>query len=256
MVDVVDTRGYIAAIAHELRDGDRLHVGANQVDVALAAHLARRLWAPRLRCNVAGCWALRDPRDTALLGRNSYERDLVADRRSTFWQARVFDDLWRTPIVFAGGLQVDGHGNANLIGVRDGERLLVRGPGSAGLPTLTTFAPRFYLICPVHEPRFLVSEVSAISVVGDPARRAQLGLDPNALTAVITPLARFEPSPDGLVLTEVAAGGSVEEVALRTSFEVREGEAVRQRPTVTNEEAEVLDELMAAAERNAIEPGF
>ena len=251
----VDTRGYIAAIARELHDGERLHVGANQVDVALAAHLARRLWAPDLRCNIAGCWALRDARDTTLLGRSSYERDLVADRRSTFWQARVFDDLWRTSIVFAGGLQVDGHGNANLIGVRDGERLLVRGPGSAGLPTLTTFAPRFYMICPVHEPRFLVPEVSAVSVVGDPATREQLGLDPNALTAVITPIARFEPSPGGLVLTEVADGSSVEEVATKTGFEVRAGEAVGQRAPLTPAEADVLDELMAAADRNAAERG-
>ena len=97
MAAAVDTRGFIASIARELHDGERLHVGANQVDVAIAAHLARRLWAPRLRCNIAGCWALRDPRDTTLLGRNAYERDLVADRRSTFWQARVFDDQWRAP---------------------------------------------------------------------------------------------------------------------------------------------------------------
>jgi glutaconate CoA-transferase, subunit B len=249
-----DTRGYIAAIARELHDGERLHVGANQVDVAVAAHLARRLWAPRLRCNIAGCWALGDERDTTLLGRNAYERDLVAGRRSTFWQARVFDDLWRAPIVFAGGLQVDGHGNANLIGVHDGERLIVRGPGSAGLPTLTTFATRFYMICPVHEPRFLVPEVSAVSVVGDPAKRRQLGLDPHALRAVITPLARFEPSPDGLVLTQIVAGASVDDVASHTGFKLREGDAVREREAVTAEEADVLEALLAAAERNAAEP--
>jgi acyl CoA:acetate/3-ketoacid CoA transferase beta subunit len=254
MAAPVDTRGFIASIARELHDGDRLHVGANQVDVAVAAHLARRLWAPRLRCNIAGCWALRDARDTTLLGRNAYERDLVADRRSTFWQARVFDDLWRAPIVFAGGLQVDRHGNANLIGVRRGERLVVRGPGSAGLPTLTTFATRFYMICPVHEPRFLVPEVSAVSVVGDPATRAELGLDPNALTAVITPLARFEPSPAGLVLTEVAPGVSVEEVAARTGFEIQASTAVAQRREVSATEAEILDELLAAADRNAAGP--
>jgi acyl CoA:acetate/3-ketoacid CoA transferase beta subunit len=254
MAPAADTRGYIAAIARELHDGERLHVGANQVDVAVAAHLARRLWAPRLRSNIAGCWALGDERDTTLLGRSSYERDLVAGRRSTFWQARVFDDLLRAPIVFAGGLQVDGRGNANLIGVRDGERLVVRGPGSAGLPTLTTFASRFYLICPVHEPRFLVPEVSAVSVVGDPVKRAQLGLDPKALTAVITPLARFEPSAAGLVLTEIVAGMTPDELASRTGFELRHEGTIRERPRVTAEEAQILDGLLAAADRNAAEP--
>jgi acyl CoA:acetate/3-ketoacid CoA transferase beta subunit len=251
MATTSGTRAYIAAIAHELHDGERLHVGANQVDVAAAAHLARRLWAPRLRCNIAGCWAMRGPLDTALLGRNSYERDLVADRRATFWQARVFDDLRRTAIVFAGGLQVDGRGNANLIGIRDGDRLVVRGPGSAGLPTLTTFAPRFYMICPSHEPRFLVPAVSAVSVVGDPAARERVGLDPNALTAVITPLARFEPSPDGLVLTETAPGVGIDEVASRTGFELCVARDVRERPAVTAQEAELLDEILAAADRNA-----
>ena len=168
-------------------------------------------------------------------------------RRSNFWQARVFDDLLRAPIVFAGGLQVDRRGNANLIGVRKGGRLVVRGPGSAGLPTLTTFAPRFYIICPVHEPRFLVEEVSEVSVLGDPPARAQVGLEPAALRAVITPLARFEPSPEGLVLTELAAGTDRDQVAAKTGFEIVEGPTVSERTPLSAAEREVIDELQRAA---------
>ncbi len=242
---------YIAAIARELREGERVHVGANQNDVAIAVHLARRLWAPHLMSNIAGSWAQADPSDTTLLGRSAYENETVAARRSNFWQARVFEDLLRAPIVFAGGLQVDRRGNANLIAVRQGDRMLVRGPGSAGLPTLTTFAPRFYIICPVHEPRFLVEEVSEVSVLGDPEARADVGLDPTALRAVITPLARFEPSPGGLVLTELAAGTGRDQVAAQTGFEVVPGPDVRERTALSSAEQETVDELKGAAQAHA-----
>lgn len=246
-------RTYIAAIARELADGERVHVGANQNHVALAVQLARRLWAPRLKSNIAGCWVQGDPSDTTVLGRSSYENATVMARQSNFWQARVFEDLLRAPIVFAGGLQVDSHGNANLIGVRQNGRFVVRGPGSAGLPTLTTFAPRFYIICPVHEPRFLVPEVSEISVLGDPRARAGVGLDPDALRAVITPLARFEPSPQGLALTELADGIDLNDVVVNTGFDVVAAPDVARRSPLSAAEAAILNDLRTAAAANAAE---
>jgi acyl CoA:acetate/3-ketoacid CoA transferase beta subunit len=247
MADDLRYRTYIAAIARELRDGERVHVGANQNDVAVAVQLARRLWAPRLMANIAGSWVQSDPADTALLGRSAYENVTVMTRRSNFSQARVFDDLLRAPIVFAGGLQVDRRGNANLIGVRQRGRLVVRGPGSAGLPTLTSFAPRFYIVCPLHEPRVLVDEVSEVSVLGDPEGRARVGLDPAALRAVITPLARFEPSSAGLVLTELAAGVDLDQVAASTGFEIVASPSVSERTPLSALELKAIDELQRAA---------
>lgn len=241
---------FIAAMARELSDGEQLHVGANQVDVALAAQLARRLWAPRLRMNAAGCWLLGLEADLATLGCCSYETSLVSRRSANFWQARVFDDLWRAPIVFAGGLQVDSRGNANLIGIPDGGGWTLRGPGSAGLSTLTTFAPRFYAIVPQHDPRCLVERVAAVSVVGDPAERERLGMEPHALRAVITPLARFEPGPGGLVLSELAPGWSAAAVAERTGFRLREADEVRVRPELTDAERDAIAELRAIVKRN------
>ncbi len=241
---------FIAAIARELKAGEQLHVGANQTDVALAAHLARRLWAPGLRMNAGGSWLLGLDSDLDVLGRSSYEPLLVEERASSFWQARAFDDLLRAPIVFAGGLQVDSRGNANLAGIRDGDGWSLRGPGSAGLPTLTTFAKRFYLVIPDHQPRFLVDRVSAISVVGDPDARRDLGLDPAALRAVITPLARFEPTPDGLLLTELSPGVEESTVSDMTGFEIRAGAELRRRPGLSPDEREGLAELRARATRN------
>jgi len=242
----------IAAIARELVDGDRLHVGANQIHVAVAAQLARRLWAPHLLMNVAGNWLLGLERDLEIVGRCAYETEVVDARSATFWQARVFDDLRRAPIVFGGGLQIDARGNANLIGIRrnGGTGWRLRGPGSAGLPTLTTFAPRFYLVALQHDRRSLVDAVSDISVLGDPVERERLGLHPFALRAVLTPLARFEPTRQGLELTELSEGVDRDEVAERTGFEVHAARQVRTRPGLTDDERAVLAEVREAVERN------
>jgi glutaconate CoA-transferase subunit B len=241
---------FIAAMARELRDGDRLFVGANQNDVALAAHLARRLWAPTLKFWASGMAYLDASQDLLRVGRSTLDPVLVAGRDSTFWQAHAFDDALRAPLVFAGGLQVDSRGNANLAGIRDGERWTLRGPGSAGLPSLTALAERFFIMIPVHDPRFLVPQCSLLSVLGDPVARAAVGLAPDALVAVLTPLARFEPSADGLVLTEIAPGTTVAEVAERTGWPIPADMNAKERPPLSADEAETLAQLRAASDRN------
>lgn len=244
-----ESDGYIVTLAREIEDGTRLHVGANQPDVALAALLARRLWAPRLMAVIATDYVLQHRSSDVQLGRRCYDPRLVAERHATFHQSAAFDDLRRAPMMFAGGLQVDARGNANLIGTRNQGRYSLRGPGSAGLPTMTTMAARFVIACPRHRPATLVPRVDAISVLGDPAARRRSGLDPGSLAAVITPLARFEPSEEGLVLTELAVDAELAEVERQTGFEIRvEGEPARRAP-VGEEEAALLDELRGAARR-------
>lgn len=234
---------FIAALARELHNDDRLFVGANQIDVALAAFLARRLWAPRLKFWASSMAHIDASQDDMRVGRGTLDPVLVTGRDSTFWQAHAFDDALRAPLVFAGGLQVDGRGNANLAGIHDGASWRLRGPGSAGLPSLTALAERFFIMVPVHDPRVLVPECSRISVVGHPRRRAELGLTANALEAVLTPLARFEPSDEGLVLTETAPGVGVDDVVAHTGFEVRVADHVGTRTPLTEEERTGLHRL-------------
>lgn len=240
---------FIAAMARELRDGDRLFVGANQSAVALAAHLARRLWAPGLKFWANSTAHLDPAQDLLRVGRTTLDPVLLRGRDSTFWQAHAFDDALRAPVVFAGGLQVDARGNANLEGIRRDGGWKLRGPGSAGLPSLTALAERFFIMVPAHDPRILVEECSALSVLGDPPAREALGMKRDALVAVITPLARFEPSDDGLVLTELVEGLSVEDAQERTGFALRAGD-VRTRSDLTDDEARTLAELRTASERN------
>ncbi len=241
---------FIAAMAREIRDGDRVFVGTNQNDVALAAYLARRLWAPRLMFWANSTAHLDATQDLLRVGRSTLDPVLVSGRDSTFWQAHAFDDALRAPVVFAGGLQVDARGNANLAGIRDGDGWKLRGPGSAGLPSLTALAERFFIMVPAHDPRVLVEECSALSVIGDPVARDAVGLKRDALVAVITPLARFEPSDDGLVLTEIVPGMTLAELQERTGFAVSAAPQVTERPAVTQDEASTLAELRAASDKN------
>lgn len=242
---------YIAALAREMHDGERIFAGANQVDVSLAAYVARRLWAPCLKLWANGMAQLDVTQDQLRVGRASYEGVLVAGRDATFWQARAFDDALRAPVVFAGGLQVDARGNTNLAGIPgpDGGWRL-RGPGSAGLSSLTALADRFYIGVPVHDRRSMVERCAVLSVLGDPTARAAIGLKADALVAVITPLARFEPSDDGLVLTEIAPGLTTADVAAQTGFEIRPAPSVRERSRLTAAEGATITTLTAAATGN------
>ena len=241
---------FVAALGREMRDGDRVFVGANQLDVALACFLARRLWAPRLKFWAGVTAQLDRSQDSLRVGRRGDDNVLVAGRDSTFWQAHAFDDALRAPVVFAGGLQVDSRGNANLAGIRSADGWKLRGPGSAGLPSLTGLAERFFISVATHDSRALVEECSALSVVGDPVAREAAGMKRDALVAVITPLARFEPSDDGLVLTELAPGMTRDDVVERTGFALRAAGELRERTALTDEEAAALADLRAAAERN------
>jgi len=242
---------YLAALAREMRDEERVFAGAHQQDVVTAAYLARRLWAPRLKLWANGMPQLDPALDALRAGRGTYDGTLVAGRDTTFWQARAFDDALRAPVVFAGGLQVDSRGNTNLAGLPAGDGgWKLRGPGSAGLSSLTALATRFFIGVPVHDQRVLVERCAALSVLGDPVAREAAGLQRDALVAVITPLARFEPSDEGLVLTELAAGITVAALATRTGFTIRQADTVRERAPLSTEETEALAALEAASARN------
>lgn len=239
---------FVVALARELEDDQVLHVGASQEDVWLAAKLARALWAPNLRV-IAGCSYMLGAAASGPVPR-TYERDLIAARAATFSQSRVFDDQKRPRVSFAGGLQVDSRGNANLIGIYDDDgELLVRGPGSGGLPVLTAHTPKFFVAVADHSPRVLVERVSRISVLGDPEARVAAGLPADSLHAVITPLARFRPGPEGLVVDQLAADASLEEVAERTGFPLRVAEEVTTRPPLEETETEVLERLSPSTVR-------
>ena len=229
---------YLAALAREIRDVDYVHVGAQQGDVWIAVKLARALWAPRVRVVASGAFLLDAAAPTGQEIPRTYARDVIAARATSFHQSRVFDDLRRGRMTFAGGIEVDCRGNGNLVGIYEDGKLKVRGPGSGGVPTLTSHTDRFFIAVRHHSARVLVEQVSRISVLGDPVDRAAAGVPAHALRAVITPLARFETSEAGLQLTEIAPETTVEQIQARTGFRIQVHPELRTRPSLREPERE------------------
>jgi acyl CoA:acetate/3-ketoacid CoA transferase beta subunit len=231
---------FIAAIARNLADGDYVHLGASQPQLWKAVRMARMLWAPRLQIASAGQFVL-DP-DTGPEPGLTYGPAAVPHRQATMNQSTIFNDLRRSRVTLAGCLQVDRHGNGNLAEVRASSGRIIRGPGYAGLPTLTTHSEKFFLLVAEHSPRCLVEKADKISVLGNPRQRARLGL-PDGLRQVITPLASFTLVNGGLCVQEVEPG--TDELALQqcTGFPIAFTADARDRPRLSREERKVLSAL-------------
>jgi acyl CoA:acetate/3-ketoacid CoA transferase beta subunit len=231
---------FIAAIARSLADGDYVHLGASQPQLWKAVQLARMLWAPRLQIAAAGQFVL-DP-VTAPESVLTYDPAAMPGRQATMNQSTIFNDLRRSRVTFAGCLQVDRYGNGNLAEVRTTSGRVVRGPGYAGLPTLTTHSEKFFLLVTEHSSRRLVEKVDRISVLGNSLQRARLGL-PGGLRQVITPLASFALVNDALHVQEVLPGAEEETLQQCTGFPIVFTADARERPRLSPEERTALSVL-------------
>src|SRR6478752_2593704 len=111
-----------AFLADDLQDGELLVVGAAMPVAEVAVRLAHFTHGPNMELNFIGARmnvAHLDSLPTPEFG----------------WDRRVF---------LIGGVQVDPHGNTNLIGVGpDHAHLRFRGPGSVGTSTLSTLVGRY-----------------------------------------------------------------------------------------------------------------
>jgi glutaconate CoA-transferase subunit B len=141
---------------------------------------------------------------------------------------------------FAGGLQVDGDGNTNLIGLKgDGHRFGFRGPGSIGIPDIVTVATP-YIFVTHHDRRTLVPKVDYISMLGPNGWRANKypGHGPKW---IITPRAIFTFGRDGRAqLSGTFVGTSVKWVQENTGFSFDLDPALSEVPEPTSEELHVL----------------
>jgi glutaconate CoA-transferase subunit B len=119
---------------------------------------------------------------------------------------------------FAGGIQVDGWGNVNMIGLKgDGATFSFRGPGSIGITDIVTVATP-YVFVTRHEPRTLVEKVDYISMHGPNGWRENKfpGHGPKW---IITPRALFTFNGDGRAqLSGVFAGTTQSWVRDNTGF--------------------------------------
>ncbi len=230
-----------AVMSRELRDGEVVVMGAVPALPMAACRLARATHAPNLEFIVGGSGTVSPEPDRLPLG--SCGGDLapaattlpLPDVVLLEGRGDAFD------VFCAGGLQIDAHGNCNLICVGEWERPKLRGPGTVGLPFLPN-TKRSILYTQSHTPRTFVERVDFVSGPGHPT-----GADEDrpyrkeGPSLVVTPLATLDFDDSGRMrLRSVHPGVAPQDVYAATGFELAPGPEPTTTPPPTDEELAVL----------------
>lgn len=238
-------------LARDLRDGEQLQVGIGLPVPEAAVRLAHLLHGPNMELIFLGARMNVAHLEHIPLPAFGWDNRIVRWAESFSDRGHRFDRTsdWGRRVFFIGGIQVDPHGNTNLIGVgSDYRKLDFRGPGSVGTPTLTTHVGRYHIVLNSHTRRTFVPRCDFISTVGwgqgGADARSKLALPGGGPQYCVTPLAvmDFTPEEKRLRLVHVHPGHSVREVRANTGFELVVPDAVTETPLPTATELAVLRE--------------
>jgi glutaconate CoA-transferase, subunit B len=249
------------ALARDIVDGERIISGAHTEISFAAAMLAQKMHAPNIKLQLGGTCFLVNVADLDVrLPKTSTDyrilrwAEIAYDHMETFMYfgapgGRAYYQGGRPSTnkyfvgdkFFAGGIQVDGEGNANMIGLKgEGDRpFKFRGPGSVGIPDIVTVATP-YIFVTHHDRRTLVPKVDYISMHGPNGWRANKypGHGPKW---IITPRAIFTFGADGRAqLSGAFAGTSADWVQENTGFSFKRDPELAEVREPTEEELAVL----------------
>jgi glutaconate CoA-transferase, subunit B len=248
-------------LARDIIDGERIISGAHTEISFAAAMLAQKMHAPNVKLQLGGTCFLVNVVDLPVrLPKTSTDyrmlrwAEIAYDHMETFMYfgapgGRAYYTGKRPPTnkyfvgdkFFAGGIQVDGDGNANMIGLRGegGRRFAFRGPGSIGITDIVTVATP-YIFVTHHDRRTLVPKVDYISMPGPNGWRAN-NYPGHGPKWIITPRAIFTFDSNGRAqLSGTFAGTSVAWVRENTGFAFDLDPDFAEVPEPTVEELEVL----------------
>jgi glutaconate CoA-transferase subunit B len=244
------SRGELLAcfVAAQIENGDRVFVGANLPVPRAGNLLAHLTHGPDVK--VAIGLVTTNLLDEPVLEPFKFSTDY---RMSRFAESVVIhNDIFDAPrqvsdLFFVGGIQIDRYGNTNLIGLRDGERMSFRGPGTLGTASMAYYAKRYYIYAPSHERRVFCERCDYISVFGNGDggdHRARLGLDRfnDGPAAVITPLAimDFDTPDKRMRVRTLHPGVEPDEVREATGFDLDIPDGTPRTPEPTPAQLELL----------------
>lgn len=236
-------------LARDLRDGEHLQVGVALPVVDAAVRLAHLLHGPNMELIFFGARMNVHALEHLPLPAFGWDHRVVRWAESYSDRGHRFDQVkdWGRRVFFVGGIQVDLHGNINLIGIGDDfKRLRFRGPGSVGTPTLTTHVGRYYIVLNQHSPRTLVTHCDYVSAVGwadgGADARRKLGLPGGGPKYCVTPLCVMDFSEEDkhMRLHSLHPGVTLEEVSACTGFRLRLPENVPTTVPPSREELHAL----------------
>jgi glutaconate CoA-transferase subunit B len=234
-------------LSRDLNDGERVGVGANFPIPRAAVLLAHLSHCPNLRMGMGSFMA----------NLMNVERVTTSRYFSDFRPVRWAESALNMPLdlmgfhtldaFFISGIQIDSHGNSNLIGIPgEGGKFQFRGPGSIGTTTLAAVAGRYYIVTDHHTPRVFVERCSIISALGfgdgSPGLREKLKLPGKGPKYCITPLCVFDFAPDTnrMRLHSLHPGVTLDQVMENTSFQPEVPDELPATEPPTARELEIL----------------
>jgi glutaconate CoA-transferase subunit B len=196
----------VVAMAEHLREGETVVFGAVSLLPLAAARLAQLTHAPNLTI-LGGVGGAVNPLAEPLLPSSGDYGNLVAEAVLSFHELLLLQAGGRYDVFFAGGMQIDAHGNANLLGTAQ-----VRGPGAAGGP-LAAQVGRTILYTSNHDRRTFVPQVDHVTLPG-----WGHGADRGAPTLVVTPLAVLDFVDGQMRLVSTHGDADTAQVQAATGF--------------------------------------
>jgi glutaconate CoA-transferase, subunit B len=234
-----------AVMARQLRPGEVAIMGAVSALPQAACRLAQMTTAPGLWFIAGGSGAV-NPHLDQLVASSCDEALLDADLVMTLPDVILVEgrgDL--IDVFFAGGLQVDAHGNCNLGPIGTWHRPTLRGPGGVGLPFVAR-AGRVVIYSMAHDRRTFVEHVDFISGPGFiDGRDALPGGGPSL---IVTPLCTmdFDPSSHRARLATLHPGVTLDQVLEATGFSPVLGARLQTTPPPTADELSILRRIDTA----------
>ncbi|MCP5024968.1 MAG: CoA synthetase [Actinomycetia bacterium] len=236
-------------LAHELQDGEIPQLGAAMPVPEVAVRLAHFTHGPNMELIYIGARMNASHLETLPTPEFPWDHRTVRWAESYSDTGHRFDRVkdWDQRVFFIGGVQVDAHGNTNLIGVgEDHLHLRFRGPASVGTSTLSTHVGRYYIVLNSHSARTFVERCDFVSAFGwgdgDPDARRKLGLPGGGPKYCVTPLCVMDFTDDTkhLRLKSLHRGVTVDEVQANTGFELIIPDDVPTTPLPTHEELAII----------------
>lgn len=207
---------------------------------SLAAHLAKRLYAPDLAVlSTPESGMDVTPMPTLTLGQflTDVQQGIPLTMEDIF--DAIFTDHFR---IWINPSQIDRYGNTNITCIGDWHQPKVALVGSRGIPEDTSHLSETFYYVLNHSPRSIVSAVDFRSGAGNGVSRETLGRH-GAPTLLVTDLGVFDfTGPDGtMAVRSLHPGVTIEEVQQRTGFELHCGTAeIPSTPRPTEEDVRVI----------------
>lgn len=234
-------------LSRDLTDGETIGVGANFPIPRAAMLLAYYLHGPNIQVAMGAF----------VVNLEGIERAMNMAFFSDFRPVRWAESATSFPIAmfnfhdldcfFISGIQIDAHGNTNLIGIKgEDSSFKFRGPGSIGTSTLSALAKRYYIVSEHHTPRVFVETCNIVSAMGygdgTPGLRESLNLPGAGPKYCVTPLGIFDYSADRhrMRLVSLHPGVTLDQVLENTGFEVEIPDKIIETRAPTPEELEIL----------------